>query len=107
MAFQITYTEGRTDSWSTTLGFKIGVSEKIEAGFLFAGEETDVSFETSFENSFSGDASEGLQISRKGNSASSDHGNAVHNHYEHRRLPLEFQWHLAWRCREHVDLQDY
>merc|ERR1719410_1793309 len=32
MAFQITYTEGRTDSWSTTLGFKIGVSEKIEAG---------------------------------------------------------------------------
>lgn len=61
MTFQYTKTEGRTDSWSIFFGFQVGVAEKIKAGFIFAGEETDVSFETSIQHSFSGSASEGTQ----------------------------------------------
>jgi len=59
MTFSYSYTQGHTYSWSNTVGFKVGISEEIAAGFLFASEKTTVSYEASFEHSWSGGGSSG------------------------------------------------
>merc|ERR1711976_115879 len=59
MTFSYSYTEGHTDSYSNTLGFKVGVAEDIKAGFLFAGEETTVSFEGSYSHTWNSGSSDG------------------------------------------------
>merc|ERR1719491_369804 len=55
----VTYTQGQTHSWSTTLGFRVNIAEKIKAGFIFAEEETTVSFDVSLEHTWSGSSSDG------------------------------------------------
>jgi len=59
MTFAYSYTQGHTDSWSNTVGFKVSIAEKIKAGFIFAGEETTVSFEASYSHTWTGGDSDG------------------------------------------------
>eukprot|EP00931_Biecheleriopsis_adriatica_P075782 TRINITY_DN49575_c0_g1_i1.p1 TRINITY_DN49575_c0_g1~~TRINITY_DN49575_c0_g1_i1.p1 ORF type:complete len:363 (-),score=55.16 TRINITY_DN49575_c0_g1_i1:94-1182(-) len=59
MTVSYSYTQGHTDSWSNTVGFKINIAQKIKAGFIFAAEETTVSFEASYQHTWSGGSSEG------------------------------------------------
>lgn len=60
MTFAYSYTEGKTDSWSNTLGFKIGIKNEFKGGFIFASEKFDLSYEASFSHVWAGGTSSGV-----------------------------------------------